>query len=65
MINMDHTYYTDAFLDACLLDYASIELTARPFATIKDEDMEEAPIPLARKQGFTIDFGLSPQAAPL
>ncbi|WEL37852.1 hypothetical protein PFJ87_01g01060 [Encephalitozoon hellem] len=57
---MDHTYYTDAFLDACLLGYTSIELTASPFTNIKDEEIEEVPIPLAKDHAFPIDFGLGP-----
>ncbi|AHL30071.1 uncharacterized protein Eint_010975 [Encephalitozoon intestinalis ATCC 50506] len=63
MFVQDHTYYTDAFLDACLLNFERIELTAKPFTNIKDEDLEESPVPLNKDHPFPIDFELTPRNA--
>lgn len=59
MFGMDHTYYTDAFLDACLLGHTTIELTAKPFTNVKDEEIEETPIPRTKDNAFPVDFGLT------
>ena len=58
MFNMDHTHYTDEFLDVCLLGYTDIELTAHSFVPLKDEELDETPVPLRRQNEFAIDFGL-------
>lgn len=59
MFNMDYTYYTDEFLNACLSNYTDLKLTARSFVALKDEDLEEAPVPVKKESNFLIDFGLN------
>ncbi len=56
---MDHTYYTDAFLDASLPDHIQIELNSKSLVDLKDEEMDEMPIPTERKTEFYIEFGFS------
>lgn len=57
----DHTYYTDAFLNACLENHVAIRLTAHPFVPLRDEELEEAPVPPTSHPAFSIDFGLNPE----
>lgn len=58
-INMDHTYYTDEFLDAYITSHAHIELTADVFVPLKDEYLDEMPIPSTNETNFLVDFGLN------
>jgi hypothetical protein len=57
-MSRDHTYYTDEFLNACLSHVSRIKLTADPFVPVKDDELEENPLPLKKEDEFSVDFGL-------
>jgi hypothetical protein len=57
-MSRDYTYYTDEFLNACLSHVSDIKLTADTFVSVKDEELEENPLPLKKEDEFPVDFGL-------
>ena len=45
MFNMDYKYYTDESLNACIMKHTYMKLILNSFVPLKDEDLEEVPIP--------------------